>query len=220
MWIEEKKAGVYKDQPPEIEDELANCMRCGTMPEELFSLKQCNHIFCMTCLEEDVTRDLDDDLDVNSDNVSSFSSLGAMANVLKVLLCPKCGKSFKDKHIKPYQHPAASASKSRAKQILSSNAKGKDESGRRPVPAPGQLCFSRWLEQIDSGKIDVMPCAKLVAIREQVRKWIKEAKKDKLIIFTQFRHFQTMLGCELRKHKIKFLYFSVSIIDPPNESHD
>jgi ERCC4-related helicase len=58
--------------------------------------------------------------------------------------------------------------------------------------------------------MEILPCAKLVGVMEQVQDWLHEAPEDKIIIFTQFRHFQTMVGCMLEQKKINFVYFSVS----------
>jgi hypothetical protein len=87
---------------------------------------------------------------------------------------------------------------------------GKDARGFRPTPGPNQICFKRWLDKIDCNVIESLPSAKLMGVMEQIQEWILIAPDDKIIVFTQFRHFQTMVGCMLEKKKRGFVYFSVS----------
>jgi ERCC4-related helicase len=68
----------------------------------------------------------------------------------------------------------------------------------------------RWLDKIDSRTIEILPSAKLMGVIDQIQDWIRIAPDDKIIVFTQFRHFQTMVGCMLEKKKLGFVYFSVS----------
>lgn len=89
--------------------------------------------------------------------------------------------------------------------------KGKDARGFRPTPALNQFCFTKWLERFDKREIGLLPSAKLVGTIDTVVEWTKQAPQDKIIVFSQFRHFQVMLGCVLEKEKLKFLYFSVSL---------
>jgi SNF2 family DNA or RNA helicase len=125
----------------------------------------------------------------------------------QVLLCPKCGKPYKPSQAEECDDFAQDKSSGTQSTIW----RGKDERKFRPKANPKQLCFSRWLAQIDQGKIDILPSAKLIEIKDQVKEWLKEAPRDKIIIFTQFQPFQVMLGCTLQEMKIKFLYFSVSL---------
>lgn len=84
----------------------------------------------------------------------------------------------------------------------------KDARGFRPTLA--SVCARRWLQKYDEGNIGILPSVKLVAVIDQIRIWLREAQKDKIIVFTQFRHFQVMIGGVLEKLGIKFVYFSVS----------
>ncbi|KAF8864887.1 P-loop containing nucleoside triphosphate hydrolase protein [Acephala macrosclerotiorum] len=186
LWIQEKKSGVYTNAAPEDDDELV-CVRCKMPGDPLYTLKNCKHIFCDPCLQECVIRDTDD-----FDN--------------DILRCPKCGKDFKQDDPKPIIPKGAKQAKSNA--VKTAIGKGKDARKFRPMPAPNQLCYARWLEKFDQGKIDLLPSAKLLGIREQVKKWLKEAPKQKIIVFTQFRPFQTMVGCSLEQLRIKFVYLS------------
>jgi len=52
----------------------------------------------------------------------------------------------------------------------------------------------------------------------QIRTWLREARKDKVIVFTQFRHFQVMIGGVLEKLGIKFVYFSGDMITKQREN--
>ncbi|KAH7336328.1 P-loop containing nucleoside triphosphate hydrolase protein [Rhexocercosporidium sp. MPI-PUGE-AT-0058] len=186
LWIKDKKNKTYEvaSQDPTAEEV---CLRCKETSEDMFFLKNCKHKFCETCLEEGMMRDLEDDDEV--------------------FLCPTCTKPFRESHIKPYSIPKAAtkASKSDAKR---SPRKGKDVRDFRPTPAQHQFCFTKWLERFDAREIDILPSAKLIGVRDKVLEWTQEAPEDKTIIFTQFRHFQVMIGCMLEKEKIKFLYFS------------
>ncbi len=128
-------------------------------------------------------------------------------NTHQVMLCPKCSKPFKESDKSYHETKSPKTSNSKLKH---SSKRGKDARGSRPLPPPNQLCFKRWLEKIDTGSMEILPCAKLVGVMEQVQDWLHEAPEDKIIIFTQFRHFQTMVGCMLEQKKINFVYFSVS----------
>ncbi|KAG4444481.1 hypothetical protein IFR05_000072 [Cadophora sp. M221] len=186
LWIKDKKDKTYLAAS---EDSAAEevCLKCSETSEEMFFLKNCKHNFCEICLEEGMTRDLEDDDEV--------------------FRCPICAKSFREGHVKPYNAPkaAAKAGKDDPKQ---SPRKGKDARDFRPTPAAHQFCFTKWLERFDAREIDILPSAKLVGVRDKVDEWTHEAPDDKIIVFTQFRHFQVMIGCQLEKQKTKFLYFS------------
>ncbi|KAL5317581.1 hypothetical protein ACEPPN_014677 [Leptodophora sp. 'Broadleaf-Isolate-01'] len=186
LWIKDKKNMTYKAASEESTAEEV-CLKCKETSEEMFFLKNCKHKFCETCLEEGMMRDLEDDDEV--------------------FLCPDCTKPFKQSHVKPYNAPktAAKGGKNDARQ---SPRKGKDVRDFRPTPAPHQFCFTKWLERFDAREIDILPSAKLLGVRDKVVEWTQEAPDDKIIIFTQFRHFQVMIGCLLEKQKSKFLYFS------------
>tara|TARA_R110002060_G_scaffold16648_9_gene23119 strand:+ start:286 stop:717 length:432 start_codon:yes stop_codon:yes gene_type:complete len=125
------------------------------------------------------------------------------------MYCPECSKPYSESHVKPLNQPKASG-KAGGKDPNESTRKGKDARGFRPSPALNQFCFAKWLDRIDDRKIKLLPSAKLDAIWDQTAEWIVEAPEDKIIIFSQFRHFQVMIGCMLEKEKQKFLYFSVS----------
>ena len=127
------------------------------------------------------------------------------------MLCPECSKPFKESDKKSYHEikPSKTAS-NRQKHAIK---RGKDARGFRPTPPPNQLCFSRWLDRIDAESMKILPCAKSVGVIEQVQDWVREAPEDKIIVFTQFRHFQTMVGCMLERKKIDFVYFSVGCIN-------
>jgi hypothetical protein len=125
------------------------------------------------------------------------------------MLCPECSKPFKDSD-KKFYHEIKGPAKAVSNKLKHAIKRGKDARGFRPIPGPNQLCFMRWLDKIDSRTIKILPCAKLMGVMEQVQDWIRIAPDDKIIVFTQFRHFQTMVGCMLEKKKLGFVYFSVS----------
>ncbi|PVH88776.1 hypothetical protein DL98DRAFT_622343 [Cadophora sp. DSE1049] len=187
LWLKDKRDGVYKKASLEAGD-LVACMRCKEPSEELYSLKKCSHIFCEACLEENIIRDMEESGE-------------------EVMYCPKCSKPYSESHVKPLSQPKASG-KAGGKDPNESTRKGKDARGFRPSPAPNQFCFAKWFERFDERKIKLLPSAKLEAIWDQVAEWIVEAPQDKIIIFSQFRHFQVIIGCMLEKEKMKFLYFS------------
>lgn len=88
--------------------------------------------------------------------------------------------------------------------------KGKDVSNFRPKPTSKQLYARIWLRRFDNKEIDLLPCAKLKATVEHVLYWLRKAPADQIIVFTQFRHFQILLGAALERRNVPFLYFSVS----------
>ena len=119
-----------------------------------------------------------------------------------------CEEPFKDKDRNLYQGSKEAGNAKTPSNRL--NKKGRDSRNFRPSPGPKQPCFPRWLEKLDSGELDPLPSSKTDFVLRQIREWLKEAPKDKIIIFTQFRHFQTIIGCLLSKAKIGFVHFSVS----------
>ena len=131
--------------------------------------------------------------------------------------CPisKCNKRFKAddmKHLGKAKPAVESASeqKSRSKKGKPAS-KGKDYRGLRPTFGPNQLYSQDWLQRIDDGEIDYLPSTKLNAIKDQVQHWLREKPQDKIIVFSQFKQFQIILGIALQELKIPFLYFSVGV---------
>ncbi|KAH7409282.1 hypothetical protein BKA64DRAFT_720586 [Cadophora sp. MPI-SDFR-AT-0126] len=197
MLYSNKREGVYAKASLEADDVVA-WMKCKEPSEELYSLKKCSHIFCEACLEENIIRDMEESGE-------------------EVMYCPECSKPYTESHIKPLSQLKASG-KAAGKERNESTRKGKDAKGFRPTPALNQFCFMKWLERLDERKIKLLPSAKLEAICDQVLEWNVEAPQDKIIIFSQFRHFQVMIGCMLEKEKQKFLYFSGDMSSKQRES--
>lgn len=56
-------------------------------------------------------------------------------------------------------------------------------------------------------------------VGDRLSGWVKEAPMDKIIVFTQFRHNQVMLGCLCEAKKIPYLYFSVRLAIATAEQH-
>jgi len=128
-----------------------------------------------------------------------------------------CTKPFKPSHIRRRMEAKAAsktANKLRPRALIRqprANMKGKDMKGFRPTPSPTQLYPQQWLEEFDNDKVSVLQSAKLMAVMDHVRYWRKRAPDDKIIIFSQFKHFQILLGVMLEEEEISFLYFSVSV---------
>jgi hypothetical protein len=89
-------------------------------------------------------------------------------------------------------------------------AKGKDVRNFRPKFGKKQRCAQIWLSRFDNDEINLLPSAKLRATLEHVLYWLTRAPDDQIIVFSQFRHFQVLLGIALQQHNIPFMYFSVS----------
>jgi hypothetical protein len=87
--------------------------------------------------------------------------------------------------------------------------RGSDYRGFRPNFGPEQRYSQNWLERFDGFKLDVLPSSKLNGTLEQIQYWIKAKPNDQIIVFSQFRHFQVLLGIILHRQKIPFLYYSV-----------
>lgn len=130
-------------------------------------------------------------------------------------LVSKCKKRFKESDIKHYgaekaklQPVAEPNARSRAK----ASVKGKDCRAFRPAPGPNQLYTQQWLQKFDADEIDLLPSTKLNAAKEQIQYWLDAEPLDKIIVFSQFKHFQILLGIVLQESKIPFLYFSVGSV--------
>jgi SNF2 family DNA or RNA helicase len=68
---------------------------------------------------------------------------------------------------------------------------------------------SVWLEKLDKG-MPMFNSAKTEKMMEQIKKWLIEAPKEKLIIFTQWRTFATTAGRMLEDMDCPFVYYTVS----------
>jgi SNF2 family DNA or RNA helicase len=105
--------------------------------------------------------------------------------------------------------------KPQTKRPKSIKRRGQDILHFRPSPTPNQFCFERWLQQYDEEKINILESAKLTETMNQVRDCLHKTieENDKIIVFSQFRQFQIMLGAMLAKENIMFVYFSVRIVE-------
>lgn len=128
-----------------------------------------------------------------------------------------CGKKFRQDDVRALttvEEPKAKGLSLRARNLKSKQPlKGMDKRRFRPAISNKQRCAQIWLSRFDNNEIILLPSAKLNATIEYVLYWLKKAPGDQIIIFSQFRHFQILLGCMLQKHKVDFLYFSVCCQD-------
>jgi SNF2 family DNA or RNA helicase len=86
--------------------------------------------------------------------------------------------------------------------------KAKDVRKFRPSLGVERL---NWVKKFDDGDIKVIPGAKLTAVMKKLEEWKREAPKDKVIVFTQWKSLLVMLASFLEKKKIKFVYFTVGL---------
>jgi len=120
-------------------------------------------------------------------------------------VCPKCGQIFDLKDVEAYETAAPdNGSKTHTKRA-------KDSRGFRTSVGKEQAYFQSLLQKFDAKDIDFLPSTKLITIMDDVKKSKKDAPKEKIIVFTQFRAFAIMLGSLLEKARIGFIYFTVSI---------
>ena len=129
--------------------------------------------------------------------------------VRQIYSCPKCGKGYKESHRKPYDIPKTSTKHGGKNHTLKQIIKGQDVRLFRPAPPAKQIYAHKWLDLFDEGKVKLLPSAKLIAVINQIRLWIQEAPDDKIIVFSQFRQFQILIGAACEDLNIAFLYFSV-----------
>lgn len=119
-----------------------------------------------------------------------------------MIKCPECHCEFdEDGDLKDANSKGGRLRKSPG----SSKKKGKDFFKFHPHIPP-----SGWLEKSDNGSISLLQSAKLRAVLEEVRGWIRDAPEEKGIIFTQWRGFQAIIGRMLEAEGIPFIYYSVS----------
>jgi hypothetical protein len=114
------------------------------------------------------------------------------------MLCPECSKPFKDSD-KKFYHEMKGPAKAVSNKLKHAIKRGKDARGFRPIPAPNQLCFMRWLDKIDSRTIKILPCTKLMGVMEQVQDWIRIAPMTKSLSSHNFDIFRQWLAVCLRR---------------------
>lgn len=98
--------------------------------------------------------------------------------------------------------------------------RGHDDQYFRPSFGPDQRYSQKWLERFDSNQIDILPSTKLNGTVEQIKYWVENKPQDKIIVFSQFRHFQILLGIMLSREKIPFLYYTVRCRNNATERAD
>ncbi|KAJ6019665.1 hypothetical protein N7522_001732 [Penicillium canescens] len=183
----------------------SECPRCGSPPVESVVLTACLHLYCEQCFDE-----LPDE-DGNIDTVSRLCRICQVpiteANFYKDLSDPV----ELPKQQSTAQSPEASFMK-RKKSTPKKTAKGKTKRQRKSPKVdkrPSNLHILDGIsdeESDDSSEDEMdlksdwiphigyqMPSTKLDAIKDLVDKWVKEDKKVKIVIFTQFLASVTLI---------------------------
>ncbi|KUJ23208.1 uncharacterized protein LY89DRAFT_727977 [Mollisia scopiformis] len=182
-WIKEKAL-----EPRPTAEELAAeknvlvCEVCRDIPEDphIIDKKNCKHLFCETCIWGAVQVQIGGGAEGPS--------------------CPECEGPFQETDIKAV--PDQKRFKKHVK-VMTKTLKGRDSSGFIPASLE-----TKWLEDHDAGKVSFLPSAKLTAVVEKTKEWLRAAPDDKIIIFAQFRMAQAIIGRELGKLGVGFLYYS------------
>lgn len=120
-------------------------------------------------------------------------------------MCPKCSQEFDDEKVTDFR--ARPADKEDETISYADTMKGKDSRKFRPRG----MKSSRWLDRADDGEIKLLQSVKMKALKMQLRQWNKEAPTEKIIIFSQWTLFCTVIGRILSELGIGFVYFTVRL---------
>ncbi|RDL37275.1 uncharacterized protein BP5553_04708 [Venustampulla echinocandica] len=179
VWIKSKKLGEVNLTDLDAENAY-NCLLCSNPATDpvKISIKNCKHTFCRNCIENDVDLQSGRGLDQPS--------------------CPECQAAFD-----PETSLQSLDSEEYGSRLSSAARKGKDALKYHP-----RVQRSDWIEQYDKGKVPLFQSAKIEAVVGQISRWLDDAPTDKIIIFTQWRRFATILGRDLEEKKIPFVYYT------------
>lgn len=71
-WIKDKKRGIYKVATVGTDDGLRKCQLCKDASDDLKLLNKCKHVFCGTCLDDNIHRALQSNKDGEDYEVCHF----------------------------------------------------------------------------------------------------------------------------------------------------
>jgi hypothetical protein len=138
------------------------CRLCGDLPFEP-QITECNHIFCGDCLTNEMHRQ-------------------AAESEEPLAKCPTCEKTFQK--MRPYQgtdwNGVEPNSDSDSDEEL---AGGKKKRRRQKKDGPYKLHIpnSKWLNMVINSKAELLPSAKMIAMKAKILTWLKEAPDDKIL---------------------------------------
>ncbi|CZS99217.1 uncharacterized protein RCO7_00507 [Rhynchosporium graminicola] len=176
------------------EDDGRACLLCSNIATDDCFIPVCKHNFCRTCIE---------DYAESQGEGEGAEEVGSQ--------CPECDLPFEVKSLKSAKSPKKLPQKL-SKQSKPPKSKSKNLSDRKTARQPGEdsignlppLVRLAWLD----GRGDLPPGTKLEALKRIIKARIATNPSDKQIIFTQWRAFATVLGRELQKEKIRFIYLT------------
>ncbi|CZR51826.1 uncharacterized protein PAC_01703 [Phialocephala subalpina] len=182
-WIEEKGSEGSQDALKHLAGDHLTCGLCGDGIESP-KITPCKHLFCESCIMEYAT------------------SKVACGEVYPP--CPTCEAPFEQSQVKDYK-VKKSRSSSNDPDSLASARKGKDALNH----VPSTQRYS-WLDDYDAGNdiLTAISSTKMRAVEGQIRAWQLEAPDDKIIVFTQWLPFATIIGRVLERLQIKFVYLT------------
>ncbi|KAF7884513.1 uncharacterized protein EAF02_004849 [Botrytis sinoallii] len=179
-WIRGEKAKVAAEYKLSLDQHTKTCELCNEDAEDLKEIPRCKHLFCDFCLGEN------SDIELAEDGT-------------ELLKCRACNEPYNPSELERVQEQQESIQMG----IKKKGMKGKDF--RKYIPSTPK---SIWLDQYDRGMIDLRPGSKLEAVIGQVREWLAESPKEKIIIYTQWKMVSTIIGRMLEKENFNFLYYS------------
>ncbi|KAF5870203.1 putative dna repair helicase protein [Botrytis fragariae] len=179
-WIRGERAKVAAEYKHSLDQQIKICEFCQEDTEDLKEIPGCKHLFCDFCLNENPDIELAE-------------------NGTEMRKCRACDEPYDPSELERVQEQQESAQMG----IKKKGMKGKDF--RNYIPGTPK---SIWLDQYDRGMIDLRPGSKLEAVIEQVREWLSESPKEKIIIYTQWKMVSTIIGRMLEKENFNFLYYS------------
>ncbi|KAI9644563.1 hypothetical protein NHQ30_006584 [Ciborinia camelliae] len=148
------------------------CPMCRDVPQEPMKIVECGHIFCSTCIQEEIVEQQADDgreVGILRDYMSKVDRLKASSEILD--------------------------------EEISAVAHGRDF--LKILPRPDMEC--KWLDDYDAGKANLPTSKKVEEVRTQLRQWRKDAPKDKIVIFAQWRIMLRLIGIMLKEENRDFL---------------
>eukprot|EP00123_Amoebidium_parasiticum_P010980 comp20442_c0_seq1/m.25985 comp20442_c0_seq1/g.25985 ORF comp20442_c0_seq1/g.25985 comp20442_c0_seq1/m.25985 type:complete len:1073 (-) comp20442_c0_seq1:89-3307(-) len=181
----------------EVNPEEFDCPICFDLAE-IISVTKCGHLFCNTCIEDHMSRDMDR----QDDNTARCPTCRGSIAETDVKRLKDVVPSRKDKRIGP--DPVVVAKKV-AKAAGHQNAPPNlDE-----PPARTELGIAKYGQWVSSTKIDKL-MEHLINLR-------KEGKGERSVVFSQFTKYLDLIEIPLTCHGFKFLRYDGSMNVPQRE---
>lgn len=226
QWIEDKRSQTFN--APQIPQHDLICDNCNTLCiDKATYIQACSHIVCENCYGDINFRENEDGLRVSFQN--PLDTMLCSTYKLQQAPCPKCDETFRADETNDEEPAPASASAPTPQPKAKSRSKGKrksrvDKKGKGNVNKEegrgeddwgfrhsiGSDPYSRLqMQRFDEGS-DFFESSKLAYTVKAAVHYHNKNEEDKIVIFSQFRHAALIIGQMLKKHGIKFLYFTVS----------